>query len=152
MDDIEKLFQKFIDFLKSEKKEVSVAKAVDTEKRKALFVVLAPDEVDLHGDIYSTDEVEKACRSFNLHCQKANLFHRVETQDAEVEQSYTAPTDLKLETPEGEKFIKKGTWLQQWHFPAGNEVSDKLWSMVKSGEIDGVSIGAMAKVENLDDQ
>lgn len=150
MEEVEKLFQKFLDFLKREK-EVAVAKAVDTEQRKALFVVLEPDVVDLHGDTYSAEEVEKACRSFNLHCQKANLFHRVETQDAEVEQSYTAPADLKLETPEGEKFIKKGTWLQQWHFPAGNEASDEIWEMVKSGEISGVSIGAYANKEKLDD-
>ena len=149
MDDIEKLFQKFIDFLKSEKKEVAVAKAVDTEKRKALFVVLAPDEVDLHGDIYSADEVEKACHSFNVHCQKANLFHRVETEDAVVEQSYTAPVDMKLETLDGEKLIKKGTWLQQWYFPEGNDASDALWEMVKNAEITGVSIGAYAKAEEL---
>ena len=149
MDDIEKLFQKFIDFLKSEKKEVSVAKAVDTEKRKALFVVLAPDEVDLHGDVYSADEVEKACHSFNVHCQKANLFHRVETEDAIVEQSYTAPVDIKLDTLDGEKLIKKGTWLQQWYFPEGNTASDVMWEMVKSGDISGVSIGAYAKAEKL---
>ena len=151
MDEVEKLFQKFLDFLKKEKQEVSVEKSLDVEQRKALFVVLEPDVVDLHGDTYSAVEVEKACSSFNLHCQKANLFHRVETEDAIVEQSYTAPADITLETLNGEKIIKKGTWLQQWYFPEGNEASDALWGMVKSGEISGISIGAYAKVEKLNE-
>lgn len=127
--------------------EVEITKAVDEEQRRALFVVLEPDVVDLHGDTYSADEVEKACISFNTHSMKANLFHRVETQDTIIEQSFISPSAFVLD--DGRE-IKKGTWLQWWHFPENNEVSDKLWQMTKAKEITGVSIGAYAKAEDLE--
>lgn len=148
--DEEGLFKRFLAFLRKEK-EQEVIKSVEQEERKALFVTLEPDVFDLHGDTYSAKEVESACASFNLHCRKANLFHRVETEKAIIEQSYTAPADFILDTPEGPKEIKKGTWLQQWYFPPGDEESDMLWKMVKDGEITGISIGAYAKKEEINE-
>jgi len=73
------------------KPEVEVIKALDEEERMALFVVLEPDAVDLHGDTYSEKEVEKACISYNQHCRKANLYHRVETEDFAIVQSWVSP-------------------------------------------------------------
>ena len=125
---------------------VEVTKSLDNEQRRALFVVLEPDVVDLHGDTYSEVEVEKACRSFNNHCNTANLFHQVETEDAHIEQSFITPAEFKLDNG---VTIKKGTWLQWWHFPEGNSVSDNLWEGVKSGDFNGVSIGAKATVEEV---
>lgn len=124
-----------------------VTKSVDDEQRRALFVVLEPDVVDLHGDTYSELEVEKACRSFNNHCNTANLFHQVETEDAHIEQSFIALGDFTLEN--GVE-VKKGTWLQWWHFPEGNTVSEALWQGVKEGTVNGVSIGARATVEDIE--
>ena len=126
--------------------QVEVTKALNDEKRMAMFVVLEPDSVDLHGDIYTEVEVEKACNNFNTHCQVANLFHQVETQKADIVQSFIAPAAFKLDN--GVE-VKKGTWLQWWHFPEGDATSDALWEGVKSGDINGVSIGAMATVEEL---
>lgn len=128
------------------KKEVArIEKATNEMERKALFVVLSPDEVDAHGDTYSAKEIEKGMQSFNRHCMKANLFHMVETQEAEIVQSYTTPVDMYI----GEKFIKKGTWLQEWAFPE-TEVGEKLWQAALSGEINSVSIGCTANVEGLE--
>lgn len=129
-----------------ESEGVEINKALDEEERMALFVVLEPDVIDLHGDTYTGVEVEKACHSFNRHCQVANLFHQVETQHAEIVQSFIAPAKFTLDNG---KVIKKGTWLQWWHFPEGSEQSDLLWAGVKSGEFNGVSIGAKATVEEL---
>lgn len=126
--------------------EVETTKAVDVEQRRALFVVLEPETVDLHGDIYSAEEIEKACANFNMHCMKANLFHQVEIETAKIEQSFIAPSDFN--TDDG-RLIKKGTWLQWWWFPEDNEESENLWKAVKSGEICGVSIGCRATVEEL---
>lgn len=149
------ILNKFMAFLDSaigdvsgEDSSVEVTKALDKEQRRALFVVLEPDVVDLQGDTYTAEEVEKACTNFNTHCMKANLFHRVETEDAVIEQSFITPASFQ--TDDGRE-IKKGTWLQWMHFPEGNEVSDSIWECVKSGEINGVSIGARASVEILDD-
>lgn len=126
------------------KEVVKIEKAANEVERKALFVVLAPDEVDAHGDTYSAKEIEKGMQNFNRHCMKANLFHQVETQEAEIIQSYTIPVDMLIEGT----FVKKGTWVQEWYFPE-TEVGEKIWQAVLSGEIDGVSIGCRADVEEI---
>ena len=127
------------------KKEIArIEKATNEVERKALFVVLAPDEVDAHGDTYSAKEIEKGMQSFNKHCMKANLFHMVETQEAEIVQSYTTPVDMYI----GDKFIKKGTWLQEIYFPE-TEVGEMLWQAVLNEEITGVSVGCVANVEEI---
>jgi len=138
----------FGDIGNDNKSVVEVNKSVDVEQRRALFVVLEPDVVDAHGDTYSAEEVEKACINFNTHCNKANLFHRVQTEDVKIEQSFINPSTFTLE--DGRE-IKKGTWMQWMHFPEDNPNSELLWKMVKDGEIQGVSIGATAKVEELND-
>jgi len=132
--------------LKEIEPTVEVTKAVDVEQRRAMFVVLAPNEVDLHGDIYSEQEVEKACTNFNLHCMKANLFHRVMTNSATIEQSFITPAAFT--TDDGVE-VKKGTWLTWMFFPKTEE-GDSLWELVKNGGITGVSIGGMAEVEVLE--
>jgi hypothetical protein len=126
---------------------VEITKSLDEEQRTAMFVVLAPDEVDLHGDIYNAEEVEKACHSFSLHCNKANLFHRVETENANIVQNFINPSDFNLDDG---RMIKKGSWLQVWYFPE-TEMGEEIWKAVKQGTINGVSIGATANVENLDE-
>lgn len=129
--------------------QVEVTKSLDEEKRMALFVVLEPQEgdqtEDLHGDTYTVEEIEKACHDFNRHCNTANIFHQVETQDAEIVQSFISPADFTLDN--GIE-VKKGTWLQWFYFPE-TEVGDSLWQAVKTGDINGVSINAMATVEDL---
>lgn len=145
-EELKELLLEIISPLLPKEKTAKIEKAVNEMERKALFVVLEPDTVDLHEDIYSAVEVEKAMKSFNTHCMRANLFHRVETQDAEIIQSYTTPVDMYI----GDREIKKGTWLQEWYFPKDNAVSDKLWEKVLSGEINGVSIGAIGKEEILE--
>lgn len=141
------ILEKFFGGSKADKDvEMEVTKSIDIEERRALFVVLEPETVDLHGDIYSAEEVEKACINFNTHCNKANLFHQVQIETAKIEQSFISPSDFMLDDG---RMIKKGTWLQWFHFPEGNDESDKLWKQVKSGDICGVSIGCRASVEEL---
>lgn len=126
--------------------KVEVTKALDEEDRKALFVVLEPDVVDLHGDTYTAVEVEKACDNYNEHCRVANLFHQVVTEEATVVQSFISPASFTTDTGVS---VTKGTWLQWWHFPE-TETGEALWQGVKSGDINGVSIGAMATAEDLE--
>ena len=128
------------------KKEIArIEKATNEVERKALFVVLAPDEVDAHGDTYSAKEIEKGMQSFNKHSMRANLFHMVETESAEIVQSYTTPADMYI----GDKFITKGTWLQEFYFPE-TEAGEHLWQAVLKGEITGVSVGCTAQVQELE--
>ena len=127
------------------KEVVKIDKAANEMERKALFVVLAPDEVDAHGDTYSAKEIEKGMQNFNRHCMKANLFHMVETQEAEIIQSYTTPVDMYI----GDKLVTKGSWVQEFYFPE-TEVGEMLWKAVLSGEINSVSIGCFADVEEIE--
>lgn len=143
IEEIKKTFTEAIENL-MKKPVVKIEKAANEEERKALFVVLAPDEVDAHGDTYSAKEIEKGMRSFNQHCMKANLFHMVETQEAEIIQSYTTPVDMYI----GDRFISKGTWLQEFYFPETG-VGEQLWQAVLNEEITGVSVGCTATVEDI---
>lgn len=123
------------------KQKQNVLKSVNTELKQVLFIAMSPDEVDAHGDITSEDEVRKACQNYNLHCRKANLFHIIqETDTFDIVESYIAPSDIQI----GEYEVKKGTWLVNLQV-----YDDELWELVKSGEVNGVSINAWAKTEQI---
>lgn len=125
-----------------QEQQTRIAKSINTELRQVTYVAMLPDSTDLHGDYTSAEEVRKACESFNRSNQQANLFHLSNTDDFEVIESYIAPADMVLNTIA----VLKGTWLVTL------QVHDEdLWTMVKDGDINGVSIGAMAEVEELDD-
>lgn len=121
---------------------VQVVKSVNEELKQATFVVMVPDEVDLHGDITSEDEVRKACHNFNKNCNQANLFHISKTETFDFAENYCSPVDFVL----GERLVKKGTWLTtiQVH-------DDSLWALIKSGDICSVSISAMANKTPVDE-
>lgn len=124
------------------KTNLPVTKAVDEELKQATFIVMVPDDIDEHGDITSEEEVRKACHNFNKYSMKANLFHLVETDTFEFCESYCCPTDFVL----GDKFVKKGTWLA-----TVQALDDNLWELIKTGEINGLSIGALASVESIEE-
>lgn len=120
--------------------KLQINKSVNTELKQATFIALVPDEVDLHGDIYDEEEVRKACHNFNKFCRKANLLHLVDTNGFTIAESYILPSDITLD----EKPIKKGTWVTVLQFE-----DEDLWEGVKSGQFNGVSIGAIATVETI---
>lgn len=126
----------------TEQEYIQVAKSVNEELKQATFLVLSPEETDLHGDIYSEDEVRKACHNFNQHSMAANLLHLVDTDTFSIVESYIAPVDMVL----NDKVIKSGSWMCtiQVH-------SDEVWSDIKSGNLTGVSISGVAKTEYLED-
>jgi len=121
--------------------KLPITKAVDEDLKQATFIVMVPDEVDLHGDVTTEAEVRKACHNFNKYSMKANLFHLVETDTFEFCESYCAPSDFVL----GDKFVRKGTWLATIQ-----SLDDSLWTLIKSGEINGLSIGALASVQDIE--
>ena len=122
---------------------MQITKATNQDKMQATFVVLVPDEVDLHGDTISEEEVEKACFNFNKSVTAGpNLFHMTSTDTFEFLQNYIAPTDFMLD----DKLIKKGTWL------CTIQCKDtKLWELIKSGEICSVSIGALGRKHPIEE-
>lgn len=121
---------------------ISICKSVNQDLMQATYVVLPVDEVDLHGDIYNAEEVRKACHNFNEHCRVANLMHLVETRSFSIAESYVAPVDMIL----GETIVKAGSWLTVLQF-----YDKALWQDVKNGDMCGVSIGALANVQYLEE-
>jgi hypothetical protein len=123
--------------------KLPVTKAVDEELKQVTYVAMIPDHTDLHGDYTSENEVRKAKESFNKSMMRANLFHLVMTDTFDVIESYLAPCDMVL----NDQFVKKSTWLMtlQVH-------DDTLWQMIKDDEVTGISIGALASVEDAEDE
>jgi len=120
---------------------VQITKAANQELKQCTFIAMLPDSVDLHGDYTSADEVRKAMESFNRSEKRANLFHVSMTDKFEVLESYLAPVDFIL----NDEFVSKGTWLMTLQVK-----DDSLWELVKSGDINGISIGAMANCEIIE--
>ena len=122
-----------------------IVKSLHEELMQVLYIVMVPNEVDAHGDITSEEEVRKACFSFNrdvLHASKsgANLFHISKTNSFEFAESYVLPCDIEMDGIP----VKKGTWV------ATVQVLDKsLWDLIKAGDVCGLSIGAIAEVQQL---
>ena len=144
-DELIKSFSEFLDNHFGATKKIEIAKSLNEDKKLATFVVLAPEEVDAHGDIYSHEVVEDACYQYNEYCNKCNLEHLLMVGDdvSEVIESYIAPVDFQLD----DVLIKKGTWLQTWKFN-----SDELWQQVKDGEWTGLSIQCLGTIEDLEDE
>jgi len=125
---------------KSNTNKTGLLKSSNELLKQAVYVVLIPDEVDAHGDIYSEETVRKACENFNKSNARSNLFHIVNTDSFSVIESYIAPVDMQFQ----EEVVKAGTWLAKLQF------SDQLFEGVLSGDYSGVSIGAMALTETID--
>lgn len=120
---------------------VPIAKSADAVYKQALYVVLEPDVVDFHGDIYDAETVMKACHNFNKsNTVKPNLYHIADTSGFDIVESFIAPVPMIL----NDNIIKAGTWLVNLQF------GDTLWTKVQAGEFSGVSIGAIAEYEEME--
>lgn len=123
----------------------TIVKSLDEELRQALYVCMLPGE-DLHGDNITVDEIRKACHNFNRSPRRANLFHKAMTESVEFVESYILPTDIEMQVTSGEvKSIPKGAWLV-----VTQTNSDEIWEAQKDGRINGVSIGALGKREEVE--
>ena len=120
-------------------KKKPIVKSLNEELQQVTYVAMKPG-VDLHGDMVDLETVRLAKESFNKSAQRANLFHLTMTDSFEVIESYLIPCDVTLNG----HFVEKGSWLMTL------QVHDSdVWEMIKSEDINGISIGAMAEVEDL---
>ena len=62
----------------------NLMKSVDEDQRLFTAVVLRPEAVDSHGDIYSHDVVKEACHSYTANCMNTNLQHSYELTKADM--------------------------------------------------------------------
>jgi hypothetical protein len=123
-----------------------VLKKVDTDERRITAVVLEPtsvDNPDLHNDVYTAEEVHKACENFNKFCMVPNIQHLVNvgSEDCVIEKSFILPVKATI----GGQEVAEGSWIQTWKIN-----SDDLWEAVKDGLFTGFSIGAGANIEDIE--
>jgi hypothetical protein len=123
---------------KTVEKRVKLTKAEQTgELRYVLGIVLAPEEVDAQGDVYSADEIRKSEWQYMTNFRNVGLMHKgLVNGKVNLVESYIAPVDMQIEG----SVVKAGTWLMGL-----NVLDDALWKQVRSGELGGLSIGGFSK-------
>lgn len=118
----------------------TVAKSLNEELMQVTYVAMKIG-TDLHGDFTDANQVRLAKESFNKSLMRANMFHAVMTDKFSIIESYLAPTTMIL----NKNLVDVGEWLVTL------QIHDtEVWELIKSDEITGVSIGAMASVEDLE--
>lgn len=110
------------------------------EQRLFTAVVLRPNEVDGHKEIYSEDTVMKACHEYNEFCASGNLQHMIQTDKVVPVESWIAKADQEL----GEGIILKGDWVMTVRVD-----NDEIWDMCKKGVFTGFSVGCRALSSKL---
>ena len=141
MNELEK--QQMLEKVQSYAPTTNVIKAVEPVLKQVTYVAMQ-EGTDLHLDYVSLEDIRLAKESFNRQLRKArmsNLYHLVETDSFDIIESFLAPCDMVLNG----HHVHKGAWLVTLSVE-----DDKLWDMILNDEITGVSIGAVAQVENLE--
>lgn len=125
-------------------KKTTIIKQLDQELKEATFVVLVPDQVDAHGDIYDADVVKDACEDFEKSEQRTNLEHMFMVGEGvvEIKESFITDDDTFV----GDTFIKKGSWLQTWKFN-----NEDIWKSVKDGHFNGLSVQCQGITEAINE-
>lgn len=121
---------------------VAVAKSANGEEERFVYgEVLIPDFTDTQGTTISPELVRQTSHEYMANFQQIGLQHRrMVTGKAVILESYLAPVDFELA---GSR-IAKGTWMM-----GVRVLDDRLWGMIKAGELTGFSIGGWGKVEAL---
>ena len=120
-------------------KEIKVAK-YDEEKGIVYGIVYAPDEEDSQGDSATASEIEKAAYAFMKERNTLNVDknHDFKNVDAYVCESYIVRKGDEL-FPENEKAWAVGIKIE----------NEELKTLVKKGELAGLSMAGSAKVEEI---
>lgn len=115
-------------------------KAPDEELRLVYAEVYAPNVPDSSGDYMTVEEVRKAAYDFVRKGRLANVdvqHDNKTTEGVQIVESFISREDDKTFLP--------NSWVVGVHIP-----DDDLWSRVKKGEINGFSLEALTKVEDVE--
>lgn len=114
-----------------------IAKSVDTEQRKCLEVLFeaSPDvenpKRDAHNNWYTAETIVKAQASYEKNTVPSNLFHMVETEAFEVQDTLILAEDT---TYDNGVTVNKGSLLGWVHY-----IDDELWEVKKEKGLGGMS-------------
>ena len=118
-----------------------IIKAIDEVQQIALDVIAEPNKLDAHDEWYSIETVAKACENFNINLKSGNvtpnLYHAFEeSEKLQIIKTFIQPVDCTI----GDREVCEGTWISVMKY-----LDKSLWDMKVSGDLCGVSIGAMGK-------
>lgn len=131
-----------------------IIKAVNEELKQSIEVVYEPYELDAQEQWMRPSEIRKACENFNANLEAGNIlpnmFHSTDdegsytkTENFSVIKSWINEVDCVV----GGQPVKEGTWIckLQWY-------DDSAWELRKSNTYQGVSIGALGKINKPDSE
>lgn len=128
---------------------VPIVKSV-AEKRFTLAPVYIPGQYDAHGDWSTDDDIQKAVWDFNRGDRLIALQHHPEFGPVgECVELMTVPWEMDVPMQKSD-----GT-TEVVHFPAntpwmGVVWGEEVWPLVKSGAVNGYSIGGRASMLDVD--
>lgn len=111
-----------------------------TEERMVYGEVYAPDRPDSGGDFMRAEDIKTMAHNFmkNLRLKSVDVNHNNEVQeDVTVVESFIAREDDPLFIP--------GSWVVGVHVN-----NDQVWEDIKAGKLNGFSIEALAKGEDVE--
>lgn len=130
---------------KANTKKSTVKKSAKKDQMISYEVIYEPNVKDAQGNWASKEVLEKACANFNEYLKqgivKSNLFHLEDTELFTIEDSWINK-ELDVMVEESGQPIKAGTWVCKLAY---KDVD--LWEAKKAGELEGVSFGAVAIVD-----
>lgn len=118
----------------TQSKVVNISK-INEEEQIVFGVVYSPYEVDTHGDMMLPDDIKLMAQRY---MQLKDLKHSIDTNHDNVSNgSYPVESFIARENDED---YPEGSWV------LGVKITDdKVWSMVKNGELNGYSFEALVK-------
>lgn len=121
-------------------KEVLITK-VNEEQRLVYGIVYSPDEIDAHGDTASAEVIKQMAYDFmkDRKTDKVDKIHNEQAGEGFVAESWLTKDNDAIFND-----AKPGSWAV-----AIKIEKDETWDQVKSGEIKGLSMQALASVETV---
>ncbi len=128
---------------KAEEAVTMTALKASDELQTIWGIVMIPDVPDIQKQAFPREAIREAMHRFNARslgkASKAIRLQHGEPIDADVVESYQAPSDLKY----GENSVPEGSWVM------AIKVNDlKVWKQVKAGELTGLSPRIMWRKED----
>jgi hypothetical protein len=123
-------------------KTISIKKT-DEEQHLVYGIVYSPDEVDTEGDFTNADVIKEMAHNFmkNLKITNVDKQHDFQADEGAVVESWL----IKANDPTFPN-DPEGSWAV-----AIKVVKEDTWTKIKSGEITGLSMAGIAKVEDYEE-
>lgn len=113
----------------------------DDELQEITGVVMEPDSVDTDGDWAPADEIHKAMTFFMENSQQMKIQHQQKTEEVAVIENWQTRTEKRI----GDEMVPAGSWIMTVKVR-----DEQLWKAAKSGDLNGFSIGAIARFVETD--